>query len=379
MKITQTVQTEVFQRRQQQANHPTSLPSTQGLELLALRLGHSELQNLLWRSLLYLWGAQRPPQAIDRGVSVDHVVPQPGREPVEASGGRAARRGEAVRHRGVGPPTGRGRGPGDRPGAGLYRQTSHGFFHSTKVGRPPLVPLHWGSIQLMGYVPHRNRADTVWSDPWWVKRAFLHILGATRVAIEVPQKPLVYCVVLLGGHASSLVDPVLQLGHGALPLSHPLWSRPGHEAPPQHNVLLLLPAVLRGASPPLRGRCCPIHLDAVLDERRGPDLFSPSILTFSLSSVIIFSLLIGAGGGGWGCLKAVDPVGLRVWGGVTDSIIVCLCVWCLGHHSVVWIHCGVYSVNRAPPACKTQRDPLAPLPHRPPSHTSPAGGDKQRK
>lgn len=46
--------------------------------------------------------------------------------------------------------------------------------------------------------------------------------------------------VLLGGHAPPLVDPLLQLCHGALPLCHPLCSCPGHKAPHQHQILLLL-------------------------------------------------------------------------------------------------------------------------------------------
>ena len=64
---------------------------------------------------------------------------------------------------------------------------------------------------------------------------------------------------VLVGRDAALVDPSLQLCHGALPLGEPLWVGPGHQAPP---VLLQLPGVqgptgvLRG--PPgvtLRSRC----------------------------------------------------------------------------------------------------------------------------
>lgn len=62
---------------------------------------------------------------------------------------------------------------------------------------------------------------------------------------------LLYCSVLylpvdvlLRGHTPPLVDPLLQLGHGALSLCYSLRSRPGHKAPPQYHVLLLLPGVL---------------------------------------------------------------------------------------------------------------------------------------
>ncbi len=132
--------------------------------------------------------------------------------------------------------------------------------------------------------------------------------------------------VLLGGHASPLVDPLLQLGHGALPLGHPLRSCPGHKTPPQHHVLLLLPGVVQWAGTPLwvslRGTVLTVtprwrrFVIAVVghDVARvvvAPTIWmviwvgamvrtwsTPTILTFSSSSVILFSLLIGAGGGG---------------------------------------------------------------------------------
>lgn len=86
---------------------------------------------------------------------------------------------------------------------------------------------------------------------------------------------------------------------------------------------------------------------------------SPFVFTFSSafssSPVDFFPFLIGAGGGGRGCVEAVYPVDLRLGGEVTVSLAVCLCVWmllclwvgCLGHHGVVEIRrgVGVYSVT----------------------------------
>lgn len=83
-----------------------------------------------------------------------------------------------------------------------------------------------------------------------------------------------------------------------------------------------------------------IRVEGVVRARSPPFIF-----TFSSSSVILFSLLSAGGGVGRGCLKAVDPVDLRVGGQVTVSftlwILFCLWVGCLGHHGVGDSSCGV--------------------------------------
>ncbi len=51
-------------------------------------------------------------------------------------------------------------------------------------------------------------------------------------------------------HGPPLVDPLLQLRHGALPLGDSLRCRPGHKASPHHHILLMwlghIPHVLLG-------------------------------------------------------------------------------------------------------------------------------------
>lgn len=230
----------------------------------------------------------------------------------------------------------------------------------------------------------RNRADAVRSDPWRIKRVLLHILSATGVAIEVTRDPPVHWVVtrwavdvILGGHAPPLVDPLLQLGHGALPLGHPLWSCPGHKAPPQHHMIPLLPVVMQQADPPIwvslkstvsmvtpgysrfviarvgQGVVRAIAAQTIwmVTWVRGMVMSRSSsfIFTLSMSFVFLFPLFISAGGGGWGLLWVVDPIDLMVGGKFTVTFIVCLCVWvllclwvgCLRHHGVVEVLCGV--------------------------------------
>lgn len=56
--------------------------------------------------------------------------------------------------------------------------------------------------------------------------------------------------VVLRHHGPALVDPLLQLRHGAFPLGESLWCRPGHKAPPHHHILLVrlsqVPHILLG-------------------------------------------------------------------------------------------------------------------------------------
>lgn len=162
--------------------------------------------------LFHLRWAEWSPQAVDGWISIDHVVSHPPWKPVKAGRWWSSRWSKVGWHRWVGPPRWRGWWPGYRPGAWLDGETPHGCFHSTIVLWPPLVPGHWGSIQLMGSVPQRvallfnspasvvsphsrDRADAVRSDPWWVQRVLLHILGAARVAIVVSRDPTAHWVV----------------------------------------------------------------------------------------------------------------------------------------------------------------------------------------